>query len=105
MGQRFMALILPAFLMFSACRTSKISAAAPDVRGLELQGRTAKTTAVFNYIRDNFGQHILSAQQESTWMGSTDYEMDYLLEVTGKLPAIRGLDFMNNDFCAYIWKC
>ena len=35
---------------------------------------------------------------ESTWMGSPEYEMDYLLEKTGKLPAMRGLDFMNNDF-------
>lgn len=31
-------------------------------------------------------------------MGSPDYEMDYILETTGKLPAMRGLDYMNNDF-------
>ena len=30
-----------------------------------------KTTAVFNYIRDNFGKKIISAQQESTWTSFT----------------------------------
>ncbi len=52
----------------------------------------------YNYICESFGSVMLSCQQESTWMGSPDYEMDYILETTGKLPAIRGLDFMNNDF-------
>ena len=41
---------------------------------------------------------MLSCQQESTWMGSPDYEMDYIEQTTGKLPAMRGLDFMNADF-------
>ena len=31
-------------------------------------------------------------------MSSPDYEMDYILETTGRLPAMRGLDFMNSDF-------
>lgn len=31
-------------------------------------------------------------------MGSPDYEMDIILEETGKVPAMRGLDYMNNDF-------
>lgn len=53
----------------------------------------------YDYICDNFGQYMLSGQQESTWMDSNpDYEMDYIEETTGKLPAIRGLDFMNGDF-------
>ena len=52
----------------------------------------------YEYICENFGKHMLSAQQESTWMGSPEYEMDYIMEVTGKLPAMRGLDFMNDDF-------
>lgn len=54
--------------------------------------------ALYNYICENFGQTMLSCQQESTWMGSPDYEMDYIEQTTGKLPAMRGLDFMNNDF-------
>ena len=83
--------------LFTGC-ASKGPVTIPEVSDNEITGRSEKTTAVYDYIRDNFGIHILSAQQESTWMDSPDYEMDYLYEVTGKLPAIRGLDFMNNDF-------
>ncbi|MCR5684765.1 MAG: glycoside hydrolase family 26 protein [Lachnospiraceae bacterium] len=91
----FLTVLIIAFLCGCGAKTA---VPAPDVKGIELQGRNDKTTAVFNYIRDNFGKHMLAAQQESTWMGSVDYEMDYLMDVTGKLPAIRGLDFMNDDF-------
>lgn len=56
------------------------------------------TKEVYAYICDNFGEYMLSCQQESTWMTSPDYEMDYIEETTGKLPAMRGLDYMNNDF-------
>lgn len=58
----------------------------------------AVTQKVYDYLCDNFGKTMLSCQQESTWMGSPDYEMDYIEETTGKLPAMRGLDFMNGDF-------
>lgn len=57
-----------------------------------------KTRRIFDYICENYGTNIITCQQESTWMGSPDYEMDYILDVTGKLPAMRGLDFMNDDF-------
>ena len=89
--------LLTAILLLITGCASKEPVTIPDVSSNEITGRSEKTTAVYNYIRDNFGTSILSAQQESTWMDSTDYEMDYLYEVTGKLPAIRGLDFMNND--------
>jgi len=57
-----------------------------------------KARKLYDYINDVYGTAILTGQQESTWMGSPDYEMDYIFEKTGKYPAIRGLDFMNNDF-------
>ena len=53
---------------------------------------------VYDYICDSFGTYMLSCQQESTWMTSPDYEMEIIEEATGKLPAMRGLDFMNDDF-------
>lgn len=31
-------------------------------------------------------------------MGSDQYEFEYIYERTGKYPAIRGLDYMNDDF-------
>ncbi len=56
------------------------------------------TQEVYDYICENFGTYIISCQQESTWMGTPDYEMNYIEEITGKLPAMRGLDYMNGDF-------
>lgn len=53
---------------------------------------------VYEYLQEVYGTVCLTGQMESTWMGSPDYEMNYILENTGKLPAIRGLDFMHNDF-------
>ena len=53
---------------------------------------------LYAYLREIFGKKCLTGQMESIWMGSVEYEMDYILKHTGKLPAIRGLDFMRNDF-------
>ena len=58
----------------------------------------ADALRTYNYLCDCFGNVMLTCQQESTWMGSPDYEMNIIEEETGKLPAMRGLDFMNNDF-------
>lgn len=58
----------------------------------------ANAKKVYDYICENFGKNILTSQQESTWLTSPDYEMNYIEAMTDKLPAIRGLDFMNNDF-------
>lgn len=56
----------------------------------------AKT--VYEYLKEAYGTVCLTGQMESTWMGSPDYEVNYLKEHTGKLPAIRGFDFIHNDF-------
>lgn len=56
------------------------------------------TKQVYQYIASLTNNGVLSGQQESTWMGSVDYEMDYIYGKTGKYPAIRGLDYMNDDF-------
>ncbi|MCH5349557.1 MAG: hypothetical protein J1E40_09555 [Oscillospiraceae bacterium] len=56
------------------------------------------TQKVYDYICENFEKNIISCQQESTWMGSPNYEMDIIHTSTGKLPAMRGLDYMNGDF-------
>ncbi|MBQ7954661.1 MAG: hypothetical protein IJ282_02825 [Lachnospiraceae bacterium] len=53
---------------------------------------------VYDYLQDVYGTVCLTGQMESTWMGSPDYEMKFIEKNTGKLPAIRGLDFMHNDF-------
>ncbi|WP_211253080.1 RICIN domain-containing protein, partial [Glycomyces tenuis] len=44
------------------------------------------------FIDSQYGNHIISGQQESTWIGGPDYEMNYIYNNTGEYPAIRGLD-------------
>lgn len=56
------------------------------------------TVAVFEYICDTYENKIITGQQESTWLDTPEYEMNYILDATGFLPAMRGLDFMNDDF-------
>ncbi|MCR5805432.1 MAG: glycoside hydrolase family 26 protein [Oscillospiraceae bacterium] len=57
-----------------------------------------RTRKIYDYICDSFGTYMLTCQQESTWKTSPDYEMEIIEKSTGKLPAMRGLDFMNGDF-------
>ncbi|MBQ7942639.1 MAG: hypothetical protein IJ326_01100 [Lachnospiraceae bacterium] len=66
----------------------------------ELSNENAIDSArkVYQYLQDTYGKACITGQMESTWMGSPNYEMLYIEENTGKLPAIRGLDFMHNDF-------
>jgi len=53
----------------------------------------AKT--VYRYLGRMYGRAILSGQQESTWVrGNPEDEMEYIRAVSGKLPAIRGLDYI-----------
>ena len=56
------------------------------------------TKLVYSYLCSLKGEGVLTAQQESTWMGSSEYEMDYIYSASGKYPAMRGLDYMNDDF-------
>ena len=65
---------------------------------LSNKNSTETTKKVYSYLCNTYGNYILSAQQESTWMGSPDYEINYIYEASGKKPAIRGLDYMNDDF-------
>ncbi len=58
----------------------------------------AEAQQLYDYLQETYGEACLTGQMESTWMGSPDYEMNYIKENTGKLPAVRGLDFMHNDF-------
>lgn len=56
------------------------------------------TKNVYSFICQTYKNKIISGQQESTWVDGPDYEMNYISKATGKLPAMRGLDFMNDDF-------
>ena len=62
---------------------------------------------LYNYLCDNYGKHIIAGQQEycgshnyNQWNDPDNYikdneaEFQYILEQTGKTPAIRGIDLL-----------
>ncbi|MCQ2464794.1 MAG: dockerin type I domain-containing protein [Oscillospiraceae bacterium] len=65
---------------------------------LSNKNASAAAKSLYSYICKEYGKSIISGQQESTWMGSPDYEMNYIKDASGKLPAMRGLDYMGDDF-------
>ncbi len=67
-------------------------------RKLSNPNATKEAVKLYNYISSVYHNGIISAQQESTWKGSDQYEFEYIYDNTGKYPAIRGLDYMNDDF-------
>ncbi len=91
---KIIALSLVMLMLFSAC------AMPHSTEGAMLSNKNADAAAVklYEYIVSLNGDKILTGQQESTWMGSVDYEFEYLTEKTGQLPVIRGFDYMNDDF-------
>lgn len=94
------------FSIFSGCGKLPLTNNMSDtnnaayIKEYSLSNKNAdeKTQQIYKYICENFGISMISCQQESTWMGSPDYEIDYIIQNTGRTPAMRGLDFMNNDF-------
>lgn len=69
-----------------------------EINKLSNPNATVEAQKLYDYLCSLPGVNVLSGQQESTWMGSPDYEMNYIYEHTGKYPAIRGLDYMHDDF-------
>ena len=59
---------------------------------------SAQAQSLYNYLCDTYGKYVISGQQESTWMGSENYEFDIIKRASGKYPALRGLDYMGDDF-------
>lgn len=77
-------------------------------RQLSNPNASDETKRLYNYLCDQYGNHIISGQQE--YCGSHNYnlyadpdnfikdneqEFDFLKEKTGKMCAIRGIDFLN----------
>lgn len=116
MYKKIIALLLSAFVLLSAAscsksepaqgddqtqdtsQTSDTAAEPDDLLPLSNPNATYEARRLYTYIYDTYRSGIISGQQESTWMGSEQYEFDYIYRHTGKYPAIRGLDYMNDDF-------
>jgi mannan endo-1,4-beta-mannosidase len=76
------------------------AATLPEITGsskLANPNATAETQGLMNYLASIYTKNILSGQQEIYMWGPHDfeYEFEWLLETTGKLPAIRAFDFLN----------
>ncbi|MBD3919186.1 beta-mannosidase [Paenibacillus sp. PR3] len=59
---------------------------------------TPQTQLLMNYLTSAYGKHIISGQQEIYGGGNNgnyELEFDWIHNLTGKYPAIRGFDFMN----------
>lgn len=52
---------------------------------------------LYAYLCGMHGKKILAGQQECP-VHDVEEEMNYIKEITGKLPAIRGLDYIQDDF-------
>ncbi len=57
---------------------------------------------LYEYLCSLQGKRCLTGQMESSWCGTCEHEINYLLDRTGRMPAIRGLDFIDNDFLGVI---
>lgn len=65
---------------------------------LSNENATQNAQILYDYLQQTAGTACITGQMESTWMGTPDYEINYIEANTGRQPAIRGLDFMHNDF-------
>lgn len=85
-------------LMLLASCDKKQSEPYVDPHPLSNPNATAETKALYNYLCEQYTHKLISGQQESDWMDDRDYEFNYIYSKTGKYPAMRGLDFINDNF-------
>ncbi len=87
------------------------------VKYLTNKNASDTTKRLYSYLCDIYGEHILSGQQE--YCGSHNYnfnadpttgyivdneaEFEYIKKETGKMPAIRGIDFLNYNSSPEMW--
>lgn len=89
--------ITPNWTYFAIDYIKVAPASVPPAHEVEKQlinhNATEETQALFNYLVDNFGEKILSGQQGDPNDNLAD--LDEIERITGKLPAILGLDLMD----------
>ncbi|MDD6084725.1 MAG: glycosyl hydrolase [Oscillospiraceae bacterium] len=59
---------------------------------------TSQTKSLMKYLTSVYGKHIISGQQEIYGGGNDgnpELEFEFIKDLSGKYPAIRGFDFMN----------
>src|SRR5690606_37436229 len=78
----------------SFCPANRTSQQTPIAQTLASPNASAKSQAVYDYLRSVWGNKMISGQQDLTWQDSTDM-YQRVINDTGKAPAIMGYDFMN----------
>ena len=69
---------------------------------LSNKNATKEAKALYRYICQTYGNGIISGQQELPRGNNTEQEFEFVYSKTGKYPAIRGFDFMNDDFSGVV---
>jgi len=78
----------------SFCPANRSGQQAPLSDTLVSPEASPKAKAVYDFLRTQWGEKMLSGQQDLTWQDSTDM-FQRVINDTGKAPAIMGYDFMN----------
>jgi hypothetical protein len=88
---RFLNKVLPGFVFLIG-----FTQLARGQQRMELANKNAsrQAKALYSYLQDMYGKKMLSGQMTSNWGFN---ELKYLKDSTGKLPAIRGLDFIDSS--------
>ncbi len=68
------------------------------IRDLSNPNATEKTKLVYDYLCSVTGQGIISGVEESVGAQNSNAEIQYIKKVSDKYPALRGFDFINDDF-------
>lgn len=68
------------------------------IRDLSNPNASEKAQLVYDYLCSVTGQGIISGVEESVGAGNANSEIQYLKKITDKYPALRGFDFINDDF-------
>ena len=75
-----------------------------DLYTLSNPRATDGAKALYDFICENFGRKIISAVQECPGRRHHNLETDYLYKTLGVLPAMRGLDFIHDDYDGVVMR-
>ncbi len=86
-------------------------------KSLSNPNATDAAKRLYSYLCDQYGKHIIAGQQEycgdhnynqwndpDTYIKDNEAEFQYILETTGKQPAIRGIDMLSYNTTDTTWR-
>ncbi len=98
MKKKFLIILCPLLIIAIICGVIYLTPHSTEGAVLSNPKASEAADMYYQMICNATGWGVFSGQQESTWMGSADYETDYIYSASGKLPIIKGFDYMNDDF-------